>query len=643
MWRMWFILLAWFLSACNDTFSEIEQSERHIDYNALEALYIATDGDNWVNNTNWCSDTPLEEWYGVYTYQGRVYAIDLFNNNLTGTLPEEISQLTELKSLNLASNSIKGSIPECYGKLKKLSQLALYNNLMSGQIPSSLNCIDGWHYTWGYTVLNNRYNRFNLYNCGITAPELNLTLLSGENFTLNREEYAHNTYTILFQWSADKLDFIKTLQPIYNKYKEYGLEIISWAAESDKVATTVEQYGIDWKVATVSEDNPLSQHNAIYYPVGLYPTVTMFDNEGNLVFSDCVESRGNIVSVVDTLFAQIIRPDLYYSTDFSKDGDVLQLQKATEGAGIDIILMADGFTDRMVDDGRYMEVMRRTTDIIFSQEPFKHFRELFNVYAITAVSLNEIYASGAQTALSCYFGEGTLVGGDDEKCFEYAQRVVSKEQLNQTLIVVVINSNKYAGTSYMYFPEYGDYGSGAAIAYIPLTESQELFTALVLHEACGHGFAKLDDEYTLEGMGTIPAEQKKAREIREKYGWLRNTDIYHSPNFVKWSALLSDYRYRAQGLGVFEGASSYAYGVYKPTEESIMNKNTGGFNAPSREAIYYRIHKLSYGSEWVYDLNEFKKYDFLNNHLPKISSCSYTTDNKVFEPCVAPIIINKRW
>ena len=60
-----------------------------VDYEPLVALYQALGGEGWKNNTNWCSSRPLSEWYGVYTYQGRVYAINLFDNNLVGTLPAE--------------------------------------------------------------------------------------------------------------------------------------------------------------------------------------------------------------------------------------------------------------------------------------------------------------------------------------------------------------------------------------------------------------------------------------------------------------------------------------------------------------------------------------------------------------------------
>ena len=49
-----------------------------------------------------------------------------------------------------------------------------------------------------------------------------------------------------------------------------------------------------------------------------------------------------------------------------------------------------------------------------------------------------------------------------------------------------------------------------------------------------------------------------------------------------------------------------------PTEDSMMNSNKGKFNAPSREAIYYRIHKLAYGTSWKYDYETFVSWDAKN-------------------------------
>ena len=129
------------LTGCNASLhsEQIEQVEHEQDYAALVEFYNAMGGEEWINSTNWCSDLPLEQWYGVYTHQGRVYAIDLAANNLSGNLPRSIASLSELKYLNLASNSISGSIPQSYGGLSNLVRLSLYNNRMSGDIPAALN------------------------------------------------------------------------------------------------------------------------------------------------------------------------------------------------------------------------------------------------------------------------------------------------------------------------------------------------------------------------------------------------------------------------------------------------------------------------------------------------------------------------
>ena len=67
-------------------------------------------------------------------------------------------------------------------------------------------------------------------------------------------------------------------------------------------------------------------------------------------------------------------------------------------------------------------------------------------------------------------------------------------------------------------------------------------------------------------------------------------------------------------------------GVWRPTVESIMRYNWGGFNAPSREAIYYRIHKLAYGADWKYDYEEFVKYDEINRNAASRSAIQPLTE-----------------
>ena len=106
---------------------------------ALATLYNATDGPNWSDNTNWLSDKPLSEWYGVTTDdEGRVTRLDLDDNQLSGTLPPELGGLANLEALWLTSNQLTGAIPPELGSLSNLTELVLWGNQLSGEIPSEL-------------------------------------------------------------------------------------------------------------------------------------------------------------------------------------------------------------------------------------------------------------------------------------------------------------------------------------------------------------------------------------------------------------------------------------------------------------------------------------------------------------------------
>ncbi len=80
---------------------------------ALIALYMRTDGMNWNYNSNWTSNAPLGDWFGVTTdTEGKVSKLVLPDNNLYGSLPSELSNLTNLRTLNLSNNAaLTGNLP----------------------------------------------------------------------------------------------------------------------------------------------------------------------------------------------------------------------------------------------------------------------------------------------------------------------------------------------------------------------------------------------------------------------------------------------------------------------------------------------------------------------------------------------------
>ena len=106
---------------------------------ALAALYNATGGANWTDNTNWLSNEALSEWRGVTTdANGRVTRLNLSANELNGEIPAELGNLTNLSYLNLDVNELSGEIPASLGNLTNLQELSLLGNGLSGAIPAEL-------------------------------------------------------------------------------------------------------------------------------------------------------------------------------------------------------------------------------------------------------------------------------------------------------------------------------------------------------------------------------------------------------------------------------------------------------------------------------------------------------------------------
>ena len=332
---------------------------------------------------------------------------------------------------------------------------------------------------------------------------------------------------------------------------------------------------------------------------------------------------------------------IYESTDYSADGQVELLQSATVGNGIDIVLMGDAYSDRLIADGTYRSVMVNTMEQFFSEEPYKSFRDYFNVHMVKVVSPNDVYETGSATALSTWFTEGsTRVGGDDQKVFNYALKAISSDRLDEALLVVMMNRDYYAGTCWMYYPSEGDYGNGVSVSYFPTSSDEATFRGLILHEAGGHGFSKLADEYSYEYMGEIPSEEITDCMNQWDFGWYKNIDFTDDLTKIGWAGFLADERYQYDGLGAFEGGFTYWSGVWRPTENSIMRHNDGGYNAPSRERIYIRIHKLAFGADWQYDYEEFVAYDAINRKTSPSTAPAYV---RSFEPTAPPVVIRKTW
>ena len=699
--------------AAVDTDAELEP-EGPTDRDILIALYDATNGDNWTNNTNWCTDAPLSEWYGVtldYS-QERVQYIHLSYNNLVGSIPEEIGNLTELYTLDLSGNTLTGEIPSSIGNMHILGYLYLNNNQLTGSIPQEIGNLSDLRacYIYENQLMGNIPSEFgnlinleycylfgnqltgevpetlsrltklqtmdfsdnmlggdlpeavtatdwwqiNGYRCieqnepgGFTFETLNLyipdfTATDNRGNTIRTIDIVSShkvtLYYVWATWCGYSKAFHPVMSELYQRYKNHSLEIIGVCDDGMDNPTEANNYiesnNMEWPTLMENPEGGI--------PYTGFPTVIAFDETGKMIFHSSFTSRDELPDFIKGILGEGDAP--YESTDFSADGKAYTLQTASDGNGINVVLMGDAFSDRQIADGTYENVMKQAADAFFSEEPYTSFKDMFNVYYVNAVSKNEGYVDGGETIFSGTFGGGTHVMGNDELCMKYAQTAFNftNEQMQDVLIVVMMNSTAYAGTCYMYYNTgyTSDYGRGTSVAYFPIGTSYEDLATILHHEAGGHGFAKLNDEYAYEYMGMIPANEiRDEQNMRENYGWGKNTDYISDPARVYWSKFIADSRYASENIGVYEGACTYWTGAYRPTENSIMNDNTGGFNAPSREAIYYRIHKLAYGESWTYDYEEFVNWDLNQRARSRVS----VVPQKKYPPTAPPVIIKARW
>lgn len=115
-----------------------------LDCETLAKFYKSLDGENWTNKTGWESidlggTSQYCNWYGIDCIDGRVTEIDLDNNNLSGSIPREIGNLSELKELSLTNNAnLNGSLPPEIGLLQDLEILRITNADVDGRIPETI-------------------------------------------------------------------------------------------------------------------------------------------------------------------------------------------------------------------------------------------------------------------------------------------------------------------------------------------------------------------------------------------------------------------------------------------------------------------------------------------------------------------------
>lgn len=295
----------------------------------------------------------------------------------------------------------------------------------------------------------------------------------------------------------------------------------------------------------------------------------------------------------------------------------LTLQKATHGntGGINVVIIGDGFDAKDIAEGDCLKALKEAAQYLITIEPFETYAKYFNIYIAFAMS-NESGIGNVNTIRYNRFGTtftgGTGLSANYDEIFNYALKAstVNENNLNRTLIIVVPNTTDYGGITQMW-------EDGSAIAFCPRsTEAYPYDTRGVLqHEAGGHAFGKLGDEYIYYNAfidDITAASIKRAQSL----GWYDNLSLTGKMHEVPWSHMIFDSRY-SKLVDIYEGGFMYSRGVFRPEQNSCMNNNVPYFNAISRESIVRRIKE--YAGE------TFSFEDFVANDKTNASSAVSAT------------------
>ena len=377
-----------------------------------------------------------------------------------------------------------------------------------------------------------------------------------------------------------------------------------WRVEAPEWVTVTPSSGVGKTEVTITVDE-MSASDVETFKVQTYNTnggivETSYNGRaGKVVF--------NLVGKDYSSTATVEQYDYIYG-----DKDVITNQTATIGNGVNIVFMGDCFDAQDIATGKYLNGINEAIEHFFAVEPYKSYKEYFNIYTVFGLSADSGVGS-VNTIREAKFGSqyglqaSGSVGVDENICFEYACEAptVTVDNICQTPIVLVENTYEYDGITYMW-------GDGSAIALCPM--SQDIYPydyrGIVQHEAGGHAFGKLGDEYIyhnafIQTCKCICCDHVSEFNRMKSYGFYENLALTGNMYDVPWSHMIFDPQFSGT-VDIYEGGFFHTRGVFRSESNSCMNNNVPYFSAISREAIVKRIMEYA-GLMYSYD--EFKAND----------------------------------
>lgn len=354
----------------------------------------------------------------------------------------------------------------------------------------------------------------------------------------------------------------------------------------------------EWLPSDTVKRAELKQFVPLEMNTGYYWKVTAVDSRGAVKESD-------------------IRYFTTGSGEYHMDGSYWKYTADPTMTGpVPLIFTGDGFTpDQYEVGGLFDRKIDEGIEAFFNIEPYRSYRHYFTVYKVAAHSkesgitrylrTEEHLIEKVNTVFNTYYlgdgyQNGTTMKTNTQKVYNYARKIpgITTAVLNNTTVVLVANYHVYSGTCWI------DY-EGRSVSIVPTCDSSQPFTyaMTMYHEAGGHGFGQLADEYMF--YPERPATPNDIANIRtwSTNGRSANIDVTGDRDKVKWKHFLGVAGYEYVSI---YGRAQFTTGVWMPEPMSCMNNMAPPFNAPSREAIVKRIMKNA-GETYSFEL--FKQID----------------------------------
>lgn len=524
------------------------------------------------------------------------------NNRFSGVLvlPENISSIGDLAFANNHRLTGVVEIPknmtvissETFAECSQLEGVILHENIEFIERFAFGNC----------------FQLKSIVSKAYVPPILDASVFDGvakDNFVVEVPEASVADYTLAPNWNEFKR---------IAAYREFSISrnlFRTLNAEDSKTLILRAESGAAWRVEskpdwiTITPSSGMGKTEVTITVnemaagnVGTF-NVEVRDDWGNATTQTYNGRSGEVVFLLDGKDYRTRTKVEQYDYEYA-DGDVITNQTATIGNGVNIVFMGDCFDAQDIATGKYLNSINEAIGHFFAVEPYRTYRDYFNVYAVFGLSPDSGMGT-VNTIREAKFGSQYMlnegVQTDGTVCFEYACKTptVTKENIHQTTIVLIENSYEYAGITQMW-----DDGSAIAMCPMSVDEYPYDYRGLVQHEAGGHAFGKLGDEYIYENAFLQTCTLHYPSYLQAKsLDWFRNLDDGGNMHNVPWSHLIFDEKYQ-NTVDIYEGGYMHTRGCFRSEPNSCMNNNIPYFSAISRQAIVERIMEYA-GEEFSFE------------------------------------------